>query len=182
MDDFTDSETVSIVQPPAEAYARRTVTVDFLYLDNTSCERCIGTEAALETALERLEPILEAFDVTITVREIHVSTLEIADATQLAVSPTIRIDGTDIQPAYLENTCESSADLCAGEGGVTCRLWRYRGEQYTTPPVELLLEALVQAVVPTRRQGTDSPETDAYRLSSNVKEFFTENDTEACDC
>ena len=184
MNALTDSDTVSIVQPPAEEYSRRTVTVDFLYLDNESCDRCKGTETALEKALKRVEPILDSLDVGVTVRDIHVSTLETAEATQLAVSPTIRIDGQDIQPGYIENTCEACGDLCGCEGDVDCRLWRYRGEEYPTAPVELLVEALVQAVVPDQTQLDDSRTRQAYQISSNVQNFFTgtEDETSGCGC
>lgn len=186
MNDPTDSKTLSIVQPSAEEYTRRTVTVDFLYLDNESCDRCMGTEDALETALERVEPILDALDVAITVRDIHVLTLDAAEATQLAVSPTIRINGRDIQPDYLENTCESCGDLCACEGDVDCRLWRYRGAEYTTAPVELLVEALVRAVTPNQTRVDTAHETQAYQLSSNVKGFFADTEADVseggCDC
>lgn len=184
MRDPTASDTVSVVQSPAEAYTRRTVTVDFLYLDNESCERCMRTEDALETAIEQVEPIFEPLDVGITVRDTHVSSLEAAEATQLAVSPTIRIDGRDIQPDYLENTCESCGDLCECKGDVDCRLWRYRGEEYTTVPVELLVKALVHAIAPNQTQFDRSREGQAYQLSSNVQDFFTssEDDVSECGC
>jgi hypothetical protein len=182
MNDPTNGESVSIVQPAAEEYTRRTVTVDLLYLDNDSCDRCMGTEDALETALERVEPILDVLDVGITVRDIHVSSLAAAEATQLAVSPTIRIDGQDIQPDYLENTCESCGDICACEGDVDCRLWRHRGEEHTTAPVELLVEALVAAVAPNQRQPNRSREKQAYQLSSNVEGFFIGTDDDESDC
>ncbi|MFC7026461.1 DUF2703 domain-containing protein [Halomicroarcula sp. GCM10025710] len=146
MDNPTDARTVSVIQPPAEGYTRRTVTVDFLYLDNESCERCMGTEDALQAALERIESIFESLNVGITVRDIHVSTLDAAEATQLAVSPTIRINGRDIQPDYIENTCDSCGDLCACEGDVDCRLWRYRGKEHSTAPIGLIVESLVQAI------------------------------------
>ncbi|WP_394295166.1 DUF2703 domain-containing protein [Haloarcula marismortui] len=42
---------------------------DFLYLDTESCERCMGTEAALETALKLVAPALDGLDVSIIVRE-----------------------------------------------------------------------------------------------------------------
>jgi hypothetical protein len=184
MDEITDGDTISIVQPSAEGYTRRTVTVDFLYLDNESCTRCMGTEDALETALERIEPVLHALDVGIVVRDIHVSTLEAAEATELAVSPTIRIDGKDIQPDYIENACESCGDLCECEGDVDCRLWRYRGEEYSTAPVELLVEALVQAVAPEQTQFDGAPERQTSQVSSNVEKFVTstEDDTSECGC
>lgn len=182
MRDMTGSNRISIVQPPAETYSRRTVTVDFLYLDNESCDRCRGTETALEVALERIEPILGALDVGITVRDIHVSTLEVAEATQLAVSPTIRIDGRDIQPDYMQDICEACGDRCGCEGEVDCRLWRYRGEEHTTAPVELLVEALLQAVVPDRTQPGDSPARRAYQISSNIRDGFTDTEDETAEC
>jgi hypothetical protein len=178
----TDSDTVSIIQSSPETYTRRTVTVDFLYLDTESCDRCIGTKAALETALERVEPVLNALNVTITVRDIHVSSLAAAKSTQLAVSPTIRIDGRDIQPDYIENTCESCGDLCACDGDVACRLWRYRGEDHTTAPVGLLVEALIQAVAPNQTHPGESRGTQAYQLSSNVRGFFEGASEEKTDC
>jgi hypothetical protein len=182
MDNSTDSEAVSIIQPAAEGYTRRTVTVDFLYLDNESCDRCMGTEDALEAALERIEPILDVLDVGITVRDIHVSTLDAAEATQLAVSPTIRIDGRDIQPDYIENTCESCGDLCECGDDVDCRLWQYRDEEHSTAPVGLLVESLVQAIAPNGMQYSGPRESQAYRLSSNVQDFFEGSGSDESDC
>lgn len=180
------TESIAIVQSAADSCARRTLTLDFLYLDNESCERCMGTEDALTAALERVAPILESVDASITVRDVHVSTLEAAEATQLAVSPTIRIGGQDIQPDYTESTCGSCGDLCACDGDVDCRLWRFRGKEYTTAPVELIVEALLQAIVFPSARIDASHRGDAYRLSSNVQSFFAgEEDPEqagGCDC
>ena len=179
----TDSDTISIAKPPAEEYARRTVTVDFLYLDNESCDRCMGTETALETALEKIEPLCDSLGVSITVRNIHVSTRAAAEATQLAVSPTIRIDGRDIQPDFLESTCESCGDLCECDGDVDCRLWRYRGKEHTTAPVDLLVEALIGSIAPNQSPCDGSRESRAYQLSSNVEEFFRDSNSESdCGC
>jgi hypothetical protein len=182
MNDSTDSEAVSIIQPVAETYTRRTVTVDFLYLDNESCDRCMGTEDALEAALERVEPVLNALDVGITVRDIHVSTLEAAEATQLAVSPTIRVNGQDIQPNYIENTCESCGDLCERANNVECRLWQYRGEEHSTAPVGLLVESLVQAIAPDGMRSSEPRQSQADQLSSNVRDFFEGSDSNGSDC
>ncbi|WP_394295165.1 DUF2703 domain-containing protein [Haloarcula marismortui] len=104
----------------------------------------------------------------------------------MAVSPTIRINGRDIQPDYIENTCESCGDLCACDGDVDCRLWRYRGKEHTTAPVGQLVEALVQAVVPSQRHSEEPRETHAYQLSSNVRGFLEgsgdEKTDDGCDC
>jgi hypothetical protein len=184
MTDPTASDTVSFVQLPADEYTHRTVTVDFLYLDKESCDRCVGTEAALETAIERVEPILESLDVGLLVRDIHVSSLEAARATHLTVSPTIRVDGRDIQPDYPESTCESCGDLSDGDEDVDCRLWRYRGMEYTTAPVELIVEALIRALARTQPQFDGTRDRSASRSSSNLRDFFdnSEDDGSGCGC
>ena len=182
MNDFTDGDRISVVRPAIESYSRRTITVDFLYLDDQTCDRCVGTGAALETALGRVEPILGAMDVGITLRDVHVSTLAAAETTRLAVSPTVRIDGRDVQPDYVEDACESCGDLCECAGGVDCRLWRYRGEEHATAPVDLLVEALVRAVASNRTRSDRSGENGAYRLSQNVREFFEGAGDAASEC
>jgi len=184
MDLPTDHNAISMSQLSPEEYTRRTVTVDFLYLDLESCERCLGTKAALESALERVAPILDTLDVAITARSIHVSTLEAAEATQLGVSPTIRLDGDDIQPDYLENTCESCGELCGCTGDVECRLWRYRGKDHTTAPVGFLVETLLQAITPTQMDIEDGGVSQASQLSSTVRDFFvgTSEENASCDC
>jgi len=40
----------------------------------------MGTETALETAIKRVEPIFDALDIGITVRDIHISALLIASS------------------------------------------------------------------------------------------------------
>ncbi|RJX42308.1 ferredoxin [Halonotius aquaticus] len=185
MQTFPDSTAVSVVETPATEYTQRTVTVDFLYLDNEACERCVGTEQALETALTRIEPILEPLAVSVVVRDIHVDTLAAAKATQLAVSPTIRINGRDIQPDYRENNCESCGELCACPGEIDCRLWHYRGDEYTTPPVEFLVAALVRAAVP-EQSPSDTTRKKAFEgVPANIASFFDDADASeasGCDC
>ncbi len=142
----------------------------------------MGTEDALQAALERIESIFESLNVGITVRDIHVSTLDAAEATQLAVSPTIRINGRDIQPDYIENTCDSCGDLCACEGDVDCRLWRYRGKEHSTAPIGLIVESLVQAITSNGTGPSESLENRANQLSSNVRDFFEGSGSDDLDC
>lgn len=185
MQAFPDSTSVSVVEPPATEYARRTVTIDFLYLDTESCERCVGTEQALKTALTRVEPILEPLDVGVVVRDIHVDTLAAAKATQLAVSPTIRINGRDVQPDYREDSCESCGVLREGADDVDCRRWHYRGDEHATPPVDLLIAELVRAVVPDRSPSGIERGGTADGPSTNIVSVFDNSELSAadeCDC
>src|SRR5688572_10941676 len=45
---------------PPSLDARRTVTVEFLFLDLSTCGRCAGTGANIETALTAIEGVLRA--------------------------------------------------------------------------------------------------------------------------
>lgn len=169
---------VTVDETSPSSYATRTLTVDFLFLDREDCERCSGTDDALRDAIEAVAALLARLDVEIVVRTVHVETETAARRSRLEISPTIRIDGRDIQPDYLESACESCGDLCScnglceGGAGIGCRVWRYRGEEYTTPPVELIIEALLRGAVSERPPAYRSPETRNYRLSDDLQAFF----------
>ena len=70
--------------------------------------------------------------------KIHVTGEAQAAALGFVVSPTIRVDGRDIQIGFRETPCEDCGTLCACEGGVSCREWDYRGEWHTAPPPGLI--------------------------------------------
>ncbi|ELZ76287.1 BFD (2Fe-2S)-binding domain-containing protein [Haloferax gibbonsii ATCC 33959] len=182
METSVQNENVEIEQPSVDEYSRRVVTVDLLYLDNQTCERCMGTEDALKNALESVAPILDSFDTTLRVRDIHVTDIDAAEATGLAVSPTIRIDGRDVQPDYVENTCESCGELCECNGDVDCRLWKYRGKEHTTAPVDLLTESLVRAIVSGGERAAPTSSEQPYHVSENLKQFFSGGDESGQDC
>ncbi|MFC4248240.1 DUF2703 domain-containing protein [Natribaculum luteum] len=171
---------VTVEALSADEYAKRTLTVDFLYLDREVCSRCRGTEAALGDALERVAPLLADLGVDVAVRTVHVQSAADARRVGLEVSPTIRVDGRDLQPAYRESTCESCGDLCDCEGGVDCRIWTYDGREHTTPPVELLLEGLLRAAVGTATTQSEQSEADD-RLPENLERFFAETSPDSAD-
>lgn len=126
---------------------------------------------------DRVADVLDDLDVEISVRKFHVEDEEAARQTELEISPTIRINGRDIQPNYTASACESSGDLCktddrSGNGSfIDCRDWSYRGETYSTPPDTLLVEKLLHAALAER--GTiDSDVNGQYAVPENLREFF----------
>lgn len=161
--------------PPAE-YARHRLTVDLLYLDDRTCERCHDTSAALDAAVERVEPLLSAYDAAVEVRDVHVSDEAAAEATHLPASPTVRIDGRDVQPDYAVGSCEDCADLSECDD-VDCRVWTWRGREHDVPPVDLLVRALVGAL--HRRAGDDADPGPAYGVSPAVRELYGESRDES---
>ena len=129
---------------PQAPDVRRTVAVDFLYLDLSTCSRCGGTDANLERALAALDDLLPTIGARIEVRRIHVQSLEQAREQQLVTSPTIRVDGRDISPEPLESEC--GADGCGCGPGAACRLWRYAGVDHAAAPVGLIVDSVLSAL------------------------------------
>lgn len=160
--------TVESVSPAT--HARRTVTIEFLFLDRERCERCRGTGDALEEALSRVAGLLDDLGVDVEVRTIHVRTARDARRVRLETSPTIRIDGRDLQPTFAESQCDPCGDLGACDA-VDCRLWRYRGEDHETPPVPLLVEAILRHSTAPER-AAEQPRDGEYRLPGNLASFF----------
>ena len=123
------------------ALARRTVSVDFLFLDQSSCRRCSGTEASIDAALAAIGPVLEPTGARVELRRIHVRSVAQARATGLISSPTIRVNGRDIAPELRESECGAGACNCGPSA--SCRVWHYRGHDHDAAPVGLIVDAVL---------------------------------------
>lgn len=156
--------------PPAEA--RRTVALDFLFLDLSSCGRCLGTGANIETTLAALEEVMRATGMRVELRRIHVRSAEQARELRFVSSPTIRVNGRDIAPKPLESEC--GADACGCEPGVSCRVWRYAGREYAEAPVGLIVDAVLSELYAGTSRA-DSP-AEAYQLPENLVRMFAAKD------
>jgi hypothetical protein len=121
--------------------------IDFLYLDDTTCGRCRGTGAALDRAVAAAAPALAAMGLTPAVTRRHVRSAEEAAALGFVASPSVRVDGRDIQPDIALSPCRECGDLCGCPGEVDCRVWRWRGTESTEAPVDLLIAAILAAAL-----------------------------------
>jgi len=97
------------------------VVIELLYFDG-----CPGHEQLL-ALVERL-----ATEARAEIRVRMVDTPEAAEAERFLGSPTVRIDGRDVDP---EATRRS-------DFGIKCRLYRHEGTQSRTPPEAWIREAL----------------------------------------
>jgi len=132
------------------------------------CTRCQGTDTSLDDALADISKVLEATGVAVVVNKVNVLTEEQAEEYQFVSSPTIGVNGRDIQMEVKESLCESCGDLC-GEN-VDCRVWVYQGQEYTIPPKAMITEAILKEVYGSNDH--DDEEKQEYIIPENLKRFY----------
>lgn len=146
----------------------RTLDVELLYIDIDTCDRCQGAEAALDAALAAAEPALAALGIAVRLRKTLVEGEEQARTLRLVSSPSIRIDGHDIQPDLREDLCGTCSTL-PGQSAVECRVWTWRGEDHQAPPAGMIVEALLRAAT----SGEAPARADAdFAVPENLRGFF----------
>jgi Domain of unknown function (DUF2703) len=165
------------LSPSAVSRADRTLLVELLYLNRDVCTRCRGADDALDAALADASPALQAMGVGVDVRRILVDSEDTARRLHFRTSPTIRINGNDIQPEFSESSCESCGSLM-NRGDVDCREWTWRGERYASPPKGLIVEALMRAAA--LPQG-ELPKG-SYSFPDNLRNFFQNRKSAAGGC
>jgi hypothetical protein len=148
---------------------KRQITIDFLYLDLSVCTRCQGTDTVLDEALAEVSNVLQATGAEVVLNKINVISEELAVAYKFISSPTIRVNGHDIQMEVRESLCESCGDLCGDE--VDCRVWVYQGKEYTVPPKGMIIEAILKEVY-GGSQGRNVIEQE-YVIPENLKRFYS---------
>ena len=155
-------------EPAAEEAAKRQVVIDFLFLDLEVCTWCKGTGDSLDGALAQVAGVLQAGGIEVTVNRIHVDSEEKAVQHRFVSSPTIRVNGRDIQLAGKESKCESCGDLCGDE--VDCRIWLYQGKEYTSPPPAMIVDAILREVY--GQAAATAGVSEPFVLPDNLRKFF----------
>ena len=150
-----------------EVSSRRELVIDFLYLDLDTCDRCQDTDSSLDEALQDVSNVLKATGVNVQVNKVNVITEAQAQTLQFLSSPTIRINGQDIQLDVHESQCEACGDLCGDS--VDCRVWIYDGKEFSSPPKALIVEAILKHVY-----GVTPPVASPalYVMPENLKNFY----------
>ena len=142
--------------------------IDFLYLDLSVCERCQGAESSLDEALREVAKVLETTGTEVKVNKININTKQLAEKYKFLSSPTIRINGRDIQMEFKESLCESCGDLCGDT--IDCRMWLYQGREYTVPPAAMVIEAILKVVYGA--DGSIGKTEKGYIMPENLKHFY----------
>lgn len=147
---------------------RKQIVIDFLFLDLSVCTRCQGAENSLDEALKEVSGVLEATGTDVVINKVNVNTEELAYKYKFLTSPTIRVNGRDIQMEYKESLCESCGDLCGDE--VDCRVWVYQGNEYTEPPKAMIIEGILKSVY-SGNTNDNIGETE-YVMPGNLVHFY----------
>lgn len=147
---------------------RNQITIDFLYLDLNVCTRCQGADSSLDEAINDVAKVLEATGTDLKMNKINVNTSELAIKHQFLSSPTIRVNGHDIQMDYKESRCESCGDLCGDV--VDCRVWIYQGQEYTIPPKAMIIEGILKVIYGGNLVAGVAEAT--YTMPENLRHFY----------
>ncbi len=133
--------------------------IDFLYVDLSECERCQSSDVALDEAIREMrEQVHSKAITTITINKTKITSDEQARKYDVVRSPTLRIDGKDIEEIInneydiKDNYCPSCEDVTGPEcyevtgGNNNCRVFEYNGEEYENIPVLMIKEAIRKVV------------------------------------
>jgi hypothetical protein len=147
---------------------KKRLIIDFLYLDLSVCGRCQGTEKNLDEAISGASAVLKAAGFDIVVNKINISSKELAEKYQFISSPTIKVNGKDIELEVKESCCQECGDLCGDN--VNCRVWLHEGVEYNEPPKAMIINAIFKEIYGGRK--TDTIKKSDYVLPENLQVFF----------
>jgi len=132
--------------------------IDLLYLDLSICGRCQTTDKVLDEALDELREELKILK-QLTVNKIRIANDREAKEYDFVRSPTIRINGVDIENVLrgskseiTDNYCKDCSEVCDDScsditgGGTNCRTFEYKGKTYNSPPKEMIKEAIFKSL------------------------------------
>jgi len=122
--------------------------IEILYI--LDCPWCVKTKELVRKSLEELETKAD-------IEEILIDSDEKARKYNFIGSPTIRINGKDIQENVTKGKCSPCEELSESTKETTefvkqeckcgCRIYLYKGKQYPYPPKEMIKEAIKKILV-----------------------------------
>ena len=153
------------------------VTVEYLYLDLKTCDRCLGTDKVLDEVMTKLKPVLELAGYSVDHKKVEMTTAKIAADYKFLSSPTIRVNGQCICRSVEETSCGCCSEISGAD--VDCRVFAYEGATYEVPPQAMLAEAILKGVF----APSSSCYCDSYEMPENLKRFFAgKKAASSCRC
>jgi hypothetical protein len=143
---------------------KKQVVIEFLYLDQETCDPHRASEQNVLEALKEISSLLSSTGFEISLRKIQIDTLEQAVALGFQNSPTIRVNGREVELSYSRKECPSCGENGLGE--TSCRLWNFQGTGYQYLPKALLVGAILREIF----EQDGSPERKT--APTTMKNFF----------
>ncbi len=119
--------------------------IELLYI--LDCPWCLKTKELIRESLKELR-------IKADIEEILIDSDEKAKKHNFVGSPTVRIDGKDIQEEVSKGQCLPCEELTESTKETTefvkqecrcgCRIYFYEGKQYTYPPKKMMKEAIMK--------------------------------------
>jgi len=81
--------------------------------------------------LKTINEIIKELNITVAVKKTRIANEEEAKNNRFPGSPTVRINGVDVDPIAKET-----------EGYIGCRIYNYQGKTYEYPPKQMIKTAL----------------------------------------
>ncbi len=121
--------------------------IQLLYI--LDCPWCVKTKELIRDSLKEI-------GIKTEVEEILIDSDEKAEKYKFAGSPTIRINGKDIQETVSRGKCLPCEEMAEQSKGATefvkqeckcgCRTYSYKGKQHPYPPKEMIKEAVKKSL------------------------------------
>lgn len=156
----------------------RTLNIQLLAIDLSTCSRCTGSLSHVEQAIATLQPVLASTGTVIQFQKILVESEAQAAQLRFVSSPTIRVNGHDIILETTESRCGDCSDLSGS--ATACRTWSYQGESYTEAPVGMIVDAILREIY----QGDGSVPVTSHPIEvpQNLQQFFQDKAKKLGSC
>ncbi len=156
---------------------KKSVKIEYLYLDLNTCDRCCGTDVILDEVVSALRPVLEMAGYQLDYEKVEMATVRDAVRYEFVSSPTIRVNGKDICTSVKENDCGCCSEISGT--AVTCRVFSYEGTDYEIPPKAMLAEEILRRIFAGEiKVAPEKP----YVLPQNLKDFYRGKMTKSMSC
>lgn len=134
------------------------ILIEFLYFDMSRCIRCQMSDTSLEASLTHLKDAIAELKLDVEVKKISITSEEEAKKHGFVTSPTIKINGEDIEkiitgnPRVTKSYCGSCSSVCNKD--TECRTFTYDGKTYEYIPRKMIVEAITRLYPETKRNQT----------------------------
>jgi hypothetical protein len=168
------------VMNPTTSPISRTLNIQLLAIDLSTCSRCTGSLSNIEQAIATLQPVLASTGTVIQFQKILVESEAQAAQLRFVSSPTIRVNGHDIILETTESRCGDCSDLSGSAQGTACRTWSYQGGSYTEAPVGMIVDAILREIY----QGDGSVPVISHPIEvpQNLQQFFQDKAKKVGSC